>query len=49
MIFTVDIGNTVITMGLFTPEGELEFRGSIKTDKNRPRIRSPSTCWICSG
>lgn len=35
MIFTVDIGNTVITMGLFTPEGELRFRGSIKTDKNK--------------
>ena len=35
MIFTVDIGNTTITMGLFTPEGELLFRGSIKTDKNK--------------
>lgn len=35
MIFTVDIGNTVVTMGLFTPEGDLHFRGSIKTDKNK--------------
>lgn len=35
MIFTVDIGNTTITMGLFTPEGELRFRGEIKTDRNK--------------
>lgn len=37
MIFTVDIGNTAITMGLYTPEGTLRFRGSIKTDKNKTR------------
>lgn len=35
MIFTVDIGNTTITMGLYSPEGKLCFRGSIKTDKNK--------------
>lgn len=35
MIFTVDIGNTTITMGLYSPEGELRFRGSIKTDRNK--------------
>lgn len=35
MIFTVDIGNTTITMGLFSPEGELKFRGTIKTDRNK--------------
>ncbi|MBR3752571.1 MAG: type III pantothenate kinase [Ruminiclostridium sp.] len=35
MIFTVDIGNTTITMGLFSPEGELTFRGEIKTDRNK--------------
>lgn len=37
MIFTIDIGNTTSTMGLFTPEGQLRFRGSIKTDKNKTR------------
>ena len=37
MILTVDIGNTTITTGLYTPEGTLQFRGSIKTDKNKPR------------
>ena len=37
MILTVDIGNTTMTIGLFTPEGVLEFRGSIKTDKNKTR------------
>ena len=41
MILTVDIGNTTMTMGLYTPEGVLQFRGSIKTDK-------PLTCWTCS-
>ena len=37
MILTIDIGNTAITMGLFTPEGRLQFRGSLKTDKNKTR------------
>ena len=37
MILTVDIGNTTMTMGLYTPEGVLQFRGSIKTDKNKTR------------
>lgn len=37
MILTIDIGNTAITMGLFTPEGKLQFRGSLKTDKNKTR------------
>ncbi|MCI5690198.1 MAG: type III pantothenate kinase [Clostridiales bacterium] len=37
MILTIDIGNTTMTMGLYTPEGELQFRGSIKTDKNKTR------------
>lgn len=35
MILTVDIGNTTTTIGLFTPQGELQFRGSLKTDKNK--------------
>ena len=35
MILTVDIGNTTTTMGLYTPEGSLRFRGSLKTDKNK--------------
>lgn len=35
MIFTVDIGNTTITMGLFSPEGKLRFRGTMKTDRNK--------------
>ena len=37
MILTTDIGNTTMTIGLFTPEGKLEFRGSLKTDKNKTR------------
>ena len=37
MILTIDIGNTAITMGLFTPVGRLQFRGSLKTDKNKTR------------
>ena len=37
MILTIDIGNTAITMGLFTPEGRLQFWGSLKTDKNKTR------------
>ena len=37
MILTTDIGNTTMTIGLFTPEGQLEFRGSLKTDKNKTR------------
>ena len=37
MILTIDIGNTAITMGLVTPEGRLQFRGSLKTDKNKTR------------
>ena len=37
MILTTDIGNTTMTIGLYTPEGELEFRGSLKTDKNKTR------------
>ena len=48
MILTVDIGNTTMTMGLYTPEGVLQFRGSVKTDKNKTRIRLPLTCWTCS-
>ena len=35
MILTVDIGNTATTMGLYTPEGTLRFRGALKTDKNK--------------
>ena len=35
MILTIDVGNSVMTMGLYTPEGALRFRGSIKTDKNK--------------
>ena len=35
MILAIDTGNTVMTAGLFSPEGTLYFRGSIKTDKNK--------------
>ena len=35
MILTVDIGNTTMTIGLYSPDGELYFRGSLKTDKNK--------------
>lgn len=37
MILAVDIGNTTMTFGLYTPEGSLVFRGAIKTDKNKTR------------
>lgn len=37
MVLTVDIGNTTITIGLYTMEGNLQFRGTIKTDKNKTR------------
>lgn len=37
MILTIDIGNTATTMGLFSPQGKLQFRGAIKTDKNKTR------------
>ena len=37
MILTTDIGNTTMTIGLFTPGGQLEFRGSLKTDRNKTR------------
>lgn len=35
MILAIDAGNSVMTMGLYTLEGTLRFRGSIKTDKNK--------------
>ena len=37
MILTTDIGNTTMTIGLYDDGGTLEFRGSIKTDKNKTR------------
>ena len=37
MILTVDIGNTTMTVGLFTLAGKLQFRGSVKTDRNKTR------------
>ena len=39
MILTVDIGNTATTMGLYTPEGTLRFRGALKTDKNKTQAQ----------
>ena len=32
MILAIDTGNTVMTAGLFSPEGTLYFRGAIKSD-----------------
>ena len=46
MILTIDIGNTAITMGLFTPEGRLQFRGSLKTDKNKTRDQIAKNCKV---
>lgn len=37
VILAVDIGNTTMTIGLYRPEGTLEFRGTVKTDKNQTR------------
>lgn len=37
MILTIDIGNTSMTMGLYTQEGKLSFRASMKTDRNKTR------------
>jgi type III pantothenate kinase len=37
MILTVDIGNTAMTMGLYTPEGKMEFRAAVRTDRYKTR------------
>lgn len=37
MVLTTDIGNTTMTIGMFTGEGKLVFRGTLKTDKNKTR------------
>lgn len=37
MILAIDIGNSNMTVGLYTPTGELKFRSAVKTDKNTTR------------
>lgn len=37
MLLAVDISNSIITIALFAPEGELRFQGTVKTDPDKTR------------